>query len=193
MAMGKRTKDLTGKQFGILTVVEFDSIRKGSAFWLCRCECGQSSVARSASLTGGQTKSCGCKIGFHTHGHSGTATYKIWNQMMQRCYNPGQIGFKYYGGRGIRVCERWHDYLNFLADMGERPAGLTIDRKDGGMDYCPENCRWATTKEQGRNRSTTLFVDLSGERVPLGEACDRLGLNYHTAYYRITHNLPLTG
>lgn len=102
------------------------------------------------------------------HGHSPknykSPTYRAWRAMMQRCYRPRQNGFERYGGRGIAVCERWHQFTNFLADMGEKPDGMTLDRIDADSNYGPQNCRWASWKYQARNKSSTVFLTFNGER-----------------------------
>lgn len=105
--------------------------------------------------------------------------------MISRCTNPKHPSYFRYGGRGIVVCDRWLKFENFLADMGERPDGLTLERKDNNLGYNPENCRWATKKEQSRNTSRTVFAEFCGERVPLIEIAERLGIKVATLHYRL--------
>lgn len=157
-AMSTKFKDLVGVRFGRLVVTERDLIRPIPTRWLCQCDCGKTSDPLSNSLMSGRTNSCGCLQKERllrantTHGLSRTGAYKAWHGIIDRCTNPNFPKYSYYGGRGIRVCERWHSYENFLADMGPRPAGKTIDRypnNDG--HYEPGNCRWATHSEQNVN------------------------------------------
>jgi hypothetical protein len=119
------------------------------------------------------------------HGMSGTATYNAWTSMVRRCENPKAEKFKQYGGRGIKVCQRWKSFELFLADMGEAPPGLTLERNDVNGDYEPSNCRWATAREQMQNLRKTIHVMVNGERVGLREGCRLLGLNYRTIQSRI--------
>lgn len=128
------------------------------------------------------------------HGHSGnpargvrpSPTYLSWCCMRQRCTNPADPFYARYGGRGIRVCERWRRFENFLVDMGERPAGTTLGRKDSDGDYEPANCQWETQRAQQRNRTNNLLVAFGGETRTLAEWCDRLNLNYHTVHDRLS-------
>ncbi len=165
----KRAQDLTGKRFGKLFVVGFNSADGRNTFWNCQCDCGNHVVVRRSNLTNKSSKSCGClrrdhgvKLGkmfgketVHGYARRGTRIpiYKTWVNMRQRCYDDKNKAYRYYGGRGISVCSRWFKFENFLADMGPKPEGLTIDRINSEGHYMPSNCRWATRQQQSANRN----------------------------------------
>lgn len=160
--------DLVGKDFGRWTVLEVRRTQNGLRAWLCRCACGTERVVLTASLVNGSSISCGCtrRDGVVVHGHARrgaqTATYETWLNMIRRCEDPSNLYYADYGGRGIAVCSRWRESFEaFLADVGERPAGMSIDRIDVDGDYEPDNVRWATTVEQNQNRTSTRLVALS--------------------------------
>lgn len=161
--MPKRAIVLNGDRFGRLVVISESEQTGSTRRFLCKCDCGSISTVALRRLNAGKTKSCGCLareitgIRSTTHGHSrggrATSTYLIWAGMIQRCTNPTLKAWKDYGGRGIRVCDRWlASFENFLSDMGERPKELSIDRINNDGNYEPSNCRWATRTEQVRNR-----------------------------------------
>lgn len=163
MPRGSTVKDLTGQIFGRLTVIgrapRPSHWKNTRAFWQCLCECGNNVALSSHDIRSGHIASCGClsRDIKTTHGYRPAGppsrTYKTWVSMRQRCNNPNTTGYQYYGGRGITVCERWESFENFLADMGERPSGMTLDRfPDNDGNYEPGNCRWATAYEQTHNR-----------------------------------------
>lgn len=158
---------LIGKTFGRLKVIADAPIRKSPKgrpmrFSLCRCPCGNIVEVMNSCLTTGHTQSCRClhhelaRKRFTTHGHrpgtGATRAYDSWSHMIQRCTNPRDKSWKNYGGRGITVCARWFKFANFLKDMGDKPVGLTLERKDNEGNYCPRNCTWATWSEQMKNK-----------------------------------------
>lgn len=128
-------------------------------------------------------------IGEHnrTHGMSKTPTYKTWLKMRERCNNPKASQYKWYGGKGVKVCDRWQaSFENFLSDMGVRPDGMTLDRKDNSKGYSPENCEWATHKQQTFNQAKTIVVNVDGKAVSLTEACRLREVSMPRVYFRMT-------
>ena len=147
--------DLTGTKFGRLTVKAPAGSLKSKTRWYCVCECGNTGVYVTGNLRSGDTKSCGClpqKKAIHGHNRKGarTKTYRIWAGMMSRCTSPACKDYKFYGARGIKVCDRWTDFKNFLADMGEATGDMTIDRIDPTKDYEHSNYQWLSHSENCR-------------------------------------------
>ncbi len=144
--------DLTGKTFGSWTVVgKVKNESRNEWYYDCTCSCGSSRPIAGHQLKSGNTAGCNnCRK--TTHGMTSSSTFRIWSGVLRRCQSPSFTGYKYYGGRGITVCDRWLKFENFLEDMGERPLGLQIDRIDNDGNYEPGNCRWVTPKENGANK-----------------------------------------
>lgn len=181
--------DLTGRVFGRYTVVCRSQKRsRVDTYWQCRCMCGTTKDVGGKALKSGAAKSCGCaqigRLAYNrTHGMSGTREFRVWVQMMRRCYDAKEPNYPGYGGRGIEVCQRWHDPRNFLSDMWPKPEWAhSIDRLDNNGPYSPENCRWATRIQQTRNRRVTLRV----EGVPVAELCERFGVPYQSVRYAVS-------
>lgn len=182
-------KDLTGKSIGLLTVLYYCGIRpkpcgQPNHLWMVKCECGNTKIMTGGNLKGTGIVSCGCyktkKLNTfnHSHGMSRTPTWNSWSMMIQRCTDENFIEYHRYGGRGIAVCDRWKDFCNFLADMGTRPAGTSIDRfPNNNGNYEPGNCRWATSKQQGRNKRTSRLISHNGKTKTLMEWSEETGIS----------------
>jgi hypothetical protein len=173
-------KDLTGQRFGKWTVVAYAGKRvTGAQIWRCRCDCGNQQIVQGASLVTGRSSGCRC-CAERRHGHAigkGSRTYWSWVAMRSRCYNSRASRYERYGGRGIKVCARWlGSFENFLADMGERPVGQTLDRINNDGDYEPGNCRWATPRQQSRHTRTNRMLTSNGETRCISEWVEVTGL-----------------
>jgi hypothetical protein len=182
--------DLTGHKYNLLTVVEFSHKIGYKLYWKCVCECGGQTIVQTSNLRKGNVKSCGClKIlasirnakATATHNMSKTPEWKTWKSLRSRCKDKNNPD---YGGRGISYTPRWEVFLNFLEDMGFRPEGASLDRIDPNGNYCKENCRWATHKEQMRNRRITRRLKFpDGSLKSLSQAADELGISKTAAQY----------
>lgn len=190
--------DLTGKKFGRWTVLKRDlTIKKPGAMWECECACGTKRTVCAQGLKNGDSSSCGCynrevqrKSCIErntTHKKSKTQTYFTWMNMIQRCTNPKNPKYRIYGHRGIRVCERWLKFENFLADMGERPfKNYSIDRINNNGNYEPENCRWASPQEQARNQTKTRLIKYNGKTQTLMEWAEETGIPHYNLHQRLS-------
>lgn len=179
-----RASELIGQTFGRLTVIgRAENTRQATRCWVCRCECGREHLVRTAALRRGAVRSCGCLqrklMGDRqrTHGLSHLPEYQTYSSMMDRCYNPDNSSFENYGGRGVRVCERWLDSVaNFIADMGQKPSKHhSLDRIDCNGHYEPSNCRWALPEDQARNRRNVRPFTYAGRTMILTDWCSEAG------------------
>lgn len=163
---------------------------------LCQCECGEKRTILKASFVTGRSMSCGClqreiaSLRFTKHGEHGSRTYRCWDHMIQRCENRKNTRWIDYGGRGISVCERWHDFENFLADMGQCPSGHSIDRINNDGNYEPSNCRWSTYFQQAQNTRRSVFFELDGEKKTISEWARCYGLSEQALRYRVNKGWP---
>lgn len=185
-------KDLVGEKFNHLTVIDRAPEKGKRVMWRCLCDCGGEIITRGDSLRTGHTVSCGC-VGLkrlaerrNKHGKVGTRVYGIWQGIKNRCLNPRSAHYRLYGGRGITVCQEWAlSFDAFYRDMGDPPDGFSIDRKDPDKGYCIENCRWATSFDQARNKRSNIPIEWRGETRILGDWAAHLGMNAATLYARV--------
>lgn len=196
MLARRSSKELTGKKFSRLLVLQrVGSNKFDKALWLCACDCGQSTVVTTGQLMNGTTRSCGCykaerqRDANVIHGlarrKSKSRTYNCWANMLQRCCNPNSTMYRYYGGRGITVCERWLDFASFYADMGDAPPNLTIERKDTNGNYEPSNCKWADFTEQVLNRRCTRWISCGGQTLTITQWARETGIKHGVISKRI--------
>lgn len=189
-------QDFTGREFGRLTVLG----HLGKGKWLCRCCCGKEISCITNRLKIGKTKSCGCLRSDVSstirlkHGNKRktfcSPEYTSWVKMKRRCLNSKDRAYHDYGGRGITICQRWIDsFEDFLADMRQRPKGRSLGRIDNDGNYCPENCRWETTKQQARNKRDSRFFSVDGVTRHLQEWSELTGIGEGTLRFRLNSGL----
>jgi hypothetical protein len=193
---GYKKLNLMGMRFGHWIVIgKKRETRRGVSrvYWLCRCDCGNEKYVLGDTLKTGESKSCGCKSIYfrtektRTHGLSKTKEYNIWEQIKRRCYKPKEKHFKYYGGRGIIMCDRWlNSFENFLTDMGKRPTNKhSIDRIDNNGNYEPSNCRWALRIQQANNTRANVMIEYGGETDTMCNWARRVGIDREILRNRI--------
>lgn len=188
--------DLVGRQFGRLTVISLNQNRSCNKrkFWNCTCICGAEKVVDGENLKGRKTSSCGCLAReIHSIIHAKRRKFSpeekafrhIWRLMIRRCHNHRDKVYHLYGGRGIKVCERWHDYASFKADMFPRPSNMTLERIDNNDGYYPGNCRWASYAEQCNNRRSNNYQTINGITKTVSEWCNQYKISASVVYQRL--------
>lgn len=195
MPRGKKVIDITGRRFGRLVVLQqAEQSQSGDIRWLCQCDCGKITTVRGSCLRSGHTQSCGCYQRERTgnanrrHGETDSRIHHEWAAIKARCYNPKNKRYNRYGGRGITLCPEWRESFEafrYWALANGYRDDLTIDRIDNDGNYCPENCRWATQKEQQNKRSNTKKVEYKGETRSLKQWAEKYGIRYATFYRRL--------
>jgi hypothetical protein len=184
--------DLTGQRFGRLVALRTDGRYRSEFRWRVCCDCGAEKTVLGTNLRSGYTQSCGCLHAEKTvaantiHGMRYSAEFRTWTAIRDRCTNANSKSYSNYGGRGIKVCERWREFSAFYADMGPRPSRAhSIDRIDVNGNYEPGNCRWATASQQARNTRKTLYLEFRGKRLPMADIADMIGVTYSTLENRL--------
>ena len=196
--MGRRIDptEYIGKRFGYWLIKEHKGLDKhGHQIYLCHCDCGNEKIVALGNLKTGKSTNCGCvKIANlkgndynKKHGMSFSREYRTWESMIARCECETNREYSDWGGRGIKVCERWHDFNNFYADMGKRPPNTTLDRIDNNGNYEPSNCRWANAKTQANNRRSNTLITFNGKTQTLQQWADETGIYKNTISMRINH------
>ena len=187
--------NITGKRFGKLVAIKtIGKNKNGGYMWQCKCDCGNEITASVGNLNNGHTKSCGClradrcKTNFTKHGLESTRLYDIWRDMRLRCYDERNISYNRYGGRGITICDEWKEDVKAFYDWAIKNGyndGLTIERIDNDGNYSPENCRWATVKEQANNRRSNVLVTHKGKTQTMKEWANEVGTPYKVVWARM--------
>lgn len=192
--MAPKRTNLIGNKYGRLIVIGFSHVSNiGHGNWHVRCVCGKNKVVKSGHLRSGKTRSCGCLRGEdHGRARAKPRAYRVWYGMKTRCYNKKVPEYKRYGGRGIKICERWMDIENFLEDMGESPKDMTIERINNDGDYEPGNCKWATQKEQHNNTRRNVILKYNGLSLTMVQWAERLNISRACLWARINEmNWPI--
>lgn len=185
----KKSTIKAGDKYNKLTAIKFNHRNKrGDQHWLFRCDCKKEKVIYVSNVKNGNVKSCGClKKGNNLkHKMCETRVYSSWIEMKRRCLNKNCLDYKNYGSRGITFCSKWLKFENFYKDMGDRPVNKTLDRRDNSGNYCKENCRWATLKEQSNNTRTNHLLTFGNKTKTIAQWSEESGINYSTLYYRIS-------
>lgn len=189
-----------GARIGILTVLSHEKLPSNVRLRrvLCRCDCGvERAFVEEGLRRKKHARSCGCLRAGPTkswaRGSSYSSEYRSWIAMHKRCYRPLNGNYSRYGGKGVKVCERWHDFSSFVADMGQRPSGTSLDRIDSSGDYSPENCRWASQKQQQRNRSNNVLIESGCGSSTLSQHLEQLGIAHSTLPYRRAYSRLRSG
>lgn len=182
--------DLTDERYGRLLVLGYAGRLYGRTAWWCRCDCGTVKKIAGNAMRRGATTSCGCYVAEltpnKTHGRRKSGAYSSWSAMKQRCTNPNNQNYADYGGRGIKVCERWlNNFENFLEDMGERPKGHSIERVDNDGDYEPGNCRWASQRQQVNNTRQNRYLKFNGRSQTISQWARETGIERRTILRRL--------
>ena len=192
--------NITGEKYGRLLVVNKTNTRDkfGRKLYLCRCECGNEIFLPSSPLRRKNTQSCGCLFKeklinrITTHKKSQTLTYRVWQDIKDRCLNPKHHSYKNYGGRGIKLQKSWLKFENFLKDMGKKPYGLSIDRFNNNKGYYKKNCQWATKHTQSRNRRNNVLITFNGKTQCLSDWAKEINISQPGLWARLyIYKFPL--
>lgn len=173
-----------GTRFGTRVCIDQFNVKKRGTKLVLKCDCGRVSETYVSYANHGCIACVQVKHGYSPSGKR-TPTYKTWRSMVERCGNPGHSGFDRYGGAGITICDKWKSFPGFLEDMGERPEGTSLDRINNDLGYSKENCRWASYKQQQRNKRTNVMVTINGETKCVGEWSELSGISFQALRYRI--------
>lgn len=189
----KKIKDITGQKFGYLVAVKFIKRENNRTYWLCRCECGNECIAYTSQLAKGDKVSCGCKQN-KIHGLTYTRLHTIWDSMKKRCFDSNRREYKWYGGKGITVCDEWkNSFISFYewATTNGYREDLSIDRIDHNGNYEPSNCRWVDSKAQSHNKSNNHWITYQGKTKLVSEWAKDYGMDTGTLCWRLKNGWDL--